>query len=734
MSHTKRRETSWRGPLDLNCFDRHPALTDREQTALDAFAGRPSRSRWQEEIAQTLPRLVAPVQEALTCVSTHPVTRIRVLRLLLTEMQQRRTCVWTWQEADWMQVFETARQAPYKVLQATVAVAYLLQGFAACHRVPFLQAVGLAQDVFGTGAFADALAGVSAALEAQQYSTFTASESYLPLVLAFALLVRRSPFLHDLDEALLKRLYREAVSHNHQSAVSRLSYALFTLGVLAQPLDTIHRKPSPRSSLAEGVNADWALWCQRWLATSTLTPEVRKANYRQLMQVGRWLHTAHPDIRSPAAWTRELAAEFVGQVAQRSTGEWAHARRKPNAPGKPLAPRTKNALLGAVRVFFRDCQRWEWIPVRFTPDRDLSTPAAILRLVGPDPRTLEAATWAKLLWAGLNFTAEDLPEGKSRTGAARVYPLAMIRAVALTWLFSGSRVNEICRLRLGCVRWQNQAGGAGDEVCLLEIPVNKTGSAFWRPVDPVVGQAIAAWEAVRPPAGLLPDPKTGERVALLFTCRDVPLGHGYLNETLIPLLCAKAGVPLADARGAVTSHRARATIASQLYAARDGMTLTELQAWLGHRTPESTRSYVAVTAAQQARAYRDADYLGRNLRRVDVLLDQEAVRSGAAAQGEPWRYFDLGHGYCQYDLFDTCAHRMACARCSFYLPKASSRAQLLEGKANLQRMASTIPLTEEERAAVEDGLVHFERLCSRLAPVPAPDGHLPEEGAHGNPV
>ena len=35
-------------------------------------------------------------------------------------------------------------------------------------------------------------------------------------------------------------------------------------------------------------------------------------------------------------------------------------------------------------------------------------------------------------------------------------------------------------------------------VCLLDIPVHKTGRAFTKPVDPLVGEAIAAWEAVRP--------------------------------------------------------------------------------------------------------------------------------------------------------------------------------------------------------------------------------------------
>ncbi|WP_406516141.1 hypothetical protein OH809_39070 [Streptomyces sp. NBC_00873] len=47
--------------------------------------------------------------------------------------------------------------------------------------------------------------------------------------------------------------------------------------------------------------------------------------------------------------------------------------------------------------------------------------------------------------------------------------------------------------------------------------------------------------------------------------------------------------------------------------------------------------------------------------------------------------------------------RMACARCDFYTPKGSSKAQLLEAKENLQRMFASIPLTEDEHAAVDDG-------------------------------
>jgi len=107
-----------------------------------------------------------------------------------------------------------------------------------------------------------------------------------------------------------------------------------------------------------------------------------------------------------------------------------------------------------------------------------------------------------------------------------------------------------------------------------------------------------------------------------------------------------------------------------------------------------------------------------------VLIDQDVVRQGLGAK-EPWKFFDLGHGYCTYDFFDQCPHRMACAHCSFYVPKQSARADMLEAKSNLLRLRQEIPLTEPELAAVDEGLAAYEKLLSGLVDVPAPDGETP---------
>ena len=98
-----------------------------------------------------------------------------------------------------------------------------------------------------------------------------------------------------------------------------------------------------------------------------------------------------------------------------------------------------------------------------------------------------------------------------------------------------------------------------------------------------------------------------------------------MNRTLNPRLCRKANVPTGDARGKLTSHRARATIASQLFNAKEPMSLFELQDWLGHRSPLSTQYYARLTPTKLARAYADAGYFGRNLRTMEVPVD--AVRS-----------------------------------------------------------------------------------------------------------
>jgi hypothetical protein len=110
--------------------------------------------------------------------------------------------------------------------------------------------------------------------------------------------------------------------------------------------------------------------------------------------------------------------------------------------------RSKEAYLGALRQFFRDVQEWGWIPRRFDPTRALATPRVVKALIGPAPRVIADDVWAKLLWAGLHLEPSDLaPSARAR----RCYPAKLVRALAVTWLFTGLRSDEIVRLRVGSI-------------------------------------------------------------------------------------------------------------------------------------------------------------------------------------------------------------------------------------------------------------------------------------------
>jgi len=65
----------------------------------------------------------------------------------------------------------------------------------------------------------------------------------------------------------------------------------------------------------------------------------------------------HPEVCSPEHWTRSLAAEYVAALDRTTVGQWGNTfALDPATVGKPIAARTKECRLTAVRVFFRDLQ------------------------------------------------------------------------------------------------------------------------------------------------------------------------------------------------------------------------------------------------------------------------------------------------------------------------------------------------------------------------------------------
>lgn len=711
-------------------WDMRPDFLPGECEALDVLTEHFSRGNknWPPSVLTQLSRLLLPLRDTLIKIHAARAPYNSSLHDITLEMQRTRKTYWAWSADEWSEVicrtegeFRQRFGASGNCRQYVMALAWLLCGFGRLEYCGIIHQYRLCLKVFGRQATDDAVRWLDKIMQAMGYVPLDGRNNGVRNAMCMAMLIQRESAPDKLKIEVLKHISTVGPAYLREASAT-LSRILASKGVFAEGFEhrvTQRRRP-PREYIAVAdVPAEWLSWCERWRATSVLRPSSVMSGWYVLLKCGRWLAECHPGCVSPPNWTRETAMAWVAAVCSMKVGEWA----KPGSMyrdrlGKMMMPAARSRILGQMQTFFRDLQEWGWIPVRFSPERIFTAPRSLKAQIGPDPRPVAEDIWCKLLYAGINLQEADLP----RSGAhPYFYPLEMVRALAVLWLFGGLRRDEILRMRCGCIRWQMSAEDNGQRVCLLDVPVSKTYAAFTKPVDPIIGEHIGRWEQIRNSHPLKEDPKTGESVHFLFLHRGKRINGRYINNSLIPLLCRKAGVPDNDARGRITSHRARATIASQLYNAREPMDIFELQKWLGHASPESTRHYVDITPTKLAGSLENAGYFERNRRMVSVLIDQEVIAMGQAQEGKPWRYYDLGHGLCSYDFFEQCPHRMACAKCSFYLPKTSSEAQYLESHKNLIQMMQEIPLTDDEQAAVESDAAAISGLINKLKGVATPD-------------
>lgn len=723
-------------------YDRTHLLTPSERYHMESLVSRfqSGQKGWHNGAALALARLTSPLYETLDYLgATTTEKRNRTVRntavcLIIRAMNRWETAYWGFSKQQWHQLIGDDYYAYIALHGCTanarhqiIALAYLLCDFDDLWSIGRLSWPSIAAKIFSPRALMASYQSVMAQLVACGY-TETGNAVAVKCAVAAVFLRARTCNLNKIRRQVLLDLHQNAKAKITRRGLVLLSEILYRAGIISLSVNRVDKSFSQEikhKTVVSNVSPEWADMAQRWFNTSTLQHSSRVSVLYAVLRAGRWFAQIHPGAATPKDWRRHTCIDYVGHVLRWSVGDFSTPKASvATRIGKPLSAKTRECLLKNLRTFFADVQEWEWLPRQFDPSRALATPASVRRLIGPDPRVVSDDIWAKLIWAGLNLTEDDWRKRTpiSSLASTLAYPFEMLKALSLVWLFGGLRNDEIRRLHLGCIRWEivGQLDQSECKVCLMDVPVNKTNTAFTKPVDAVLGHAVNEWEKVRPPQPGFIDPKTGAVVQLLFAHRGHCLGESFINHSLIPLLCKKAGVPQNDTRGKITSHRARATIASQLYNAKQPFTLFELQEWLGHRSPESTRHYAKITPTRLAKSFADAGYFARNLRSIAVLIDRDVVENGRVGF-EPWKYYDLGHGLCSYDFFDQCPHRMACARCDFYIPKSSTKSQLLEAKQNLLRMDQTISLTDEERAAIEDGVALYENLLDRLKAIPTPD-------------
>lgn len=721
--------------FDHTAYERRSYLTEAELMAMERKVSHP-RGKHSNTPYEYLEDLLHPVEEILKFMGcSHKYVHYGLRWHLVRDMYHRRRAYWGWSQQEWVETIESCHE---RCKAFMIVVAYLLG------ELEGLQALGqahryteLARRAFGRETVEASLSRVGEVVEGWGYNCSKSSWTQLSRVVCQTMVVARSPRLEDLTMEDLKPIL--SFDRDAPRAYAALfSRVLASMGIVHDPIlryqerrNPHYRGPSPEEAPetrcdeeGNSVPEEWLSWCRRWIKHSTLRN--RRGLYLRLLKAGRWLATHHPQVVSPKQWDAELAVEYVAAVDRMETGDFAPdlKKRNPGYSGKPLKPNSKASHLYAARTFFKDLQQWEWMPIHFNPDRYLQSPPSVVRLLGADPRTIDTGIWAKLVKAGLELRAEDFSSGHP-------YPIEMNRALAALWVCVGLRSDEIFRLRAECVRWQDANSGSsggrkeasGERVCFLDVPVNKTGSAFTKPVPAVVGERIAEWERLRPKDQR---PAVGETTGgmehFLFSYRNRRLPKGYLNNTLIPALCYRAGVPQHDARGRITSHRARATIASQLYNGPEPWTITEIQAFLGHTDPKSTQHYLKVDPTKLAEKYANSGYLEKNLATVEVLLDVEALANG---EGKDALYYDLGHGLCSNPYWAQCPYRMACVKCPMYVP--GEEAQYIKAREGIRRMLETVPMTDEEKRTADGDQQAINELLSKKQEVPIPAERSPQE-------
>ena len=741
---TVRKEAVGNWPFQPPSFDKSFTLTPLEKIALATWKAHDKTGRgsnaFKKETRQRLNRLIQPIEAVLLHQGVPKGGEFRVMScvsLLLHEMHRRQTSLWAWDDTAWIEtVGKTLRE--FKSLdhvtlgsavksaardrQLLLACAYLLCKIPIYQLVDGHQPLISAQCMFGRAAVEKAMQTLTA-----ESNRIGRTSWMVSVATCSALLANRCPDFEKLTLPVLEKLYEK------KSSGIRLKRSYITLSAILRNLEVLPNcLPTPwkgnrsgvTTGMADALPADWARLIQAWYENSEESDDVR--NYMKLVvaKAARWAAEKYPGASSPHQWTRGTARAYVGAVSRMKVGQWQHPKFKAmRKQGEPLRASYQARLLAGLRMFFRDCHEWKWFPIFFNPDRCLATPRSISARQGPNPRPINYAQWTKLCEAGLSLTEEDFPIANPalvKQGAPpRIcYPLDMNRAMALVWLHTGMRCNEIHRLRIGCIQPEQPEGiessSSTPAICFLTVPVGKNGFGYSKPVSEVVGNAVETWERSRPSVPKHRDDKTAEAVDFLFVWRGKRVSYNYLNNTIIPVLCRKAGIPLEDALGKITSHRARHTLATHLGNAPTPMSASDRQNWLGQLTRGSLGYYADENVRKLLDAYATANHISIDKRQLEQLKGPSTTGGDLVTAGESEPSVDLVHGYCTYEFFAKCSQKTPCTNCSFYKPKESLYSQVQEAKSKLLHLLHHLPLIKEARQAVEEAIAMHETMLVHL--------------------
>src|SRR5260221_6649862 len=400
----------WSWPLDLDRYDKDPHIYPPEYAELEKRFQNGRQGHIYPHTLAILHRFAEPILDVLSYISASPETYHQTLRAMLLEIYRRGKTFWAWSIEEWE---ESICQNDHlfclrygrlgkrtRARRYLPVLAYLLKVHPQVERlIERFEIIPLACDIFGKEAVTRALEPPLSILQGWGYSlkqtwSINAGIGYL-------LLRSGSRYLQRLSVEVLETVSRTCSLTCVQQSLYRISRALWALSIIKEPLPDARVVPAQWKGSTDDIAPEWLAWIERWRQHSSL--QSTEHVYYRLLKVGRWLKAHHPEVVSPADMTVEIASEFVAATSDMKVGEWTQTSHSSHPLGNPLRPAAKYALLGAMRCFFRDCQEWGWIPVRFNPSRVLRTPRSVLNLIGPAPRVISRDVCASLVWAAMNL-------------------------------------------------------------------------------------------------------------------------------------------------------------------------------------------------------------------------------------------------------------------------------------------------------------------------------------------
>src|SRR6266566_2426429 len=458
----------WQMPITPDDYDRSP-LSSEEHQAIEHMKNVSScvhgvfnpSSRESRAAKSVLTRLSQPFTDIFhlryqgrmeaRCTGVH--------LMMYREMARHGKMFWNWSPNEWTEtlcpqarVFATQHGLGASGRNVIMDAAYLLVGISDLRLVGhewFI--IEAANTYFGTELIAQQCKKVIDALSGKGYQESPENVHQLRQYLCMLFVLNRSPYLEDLSEACLASM--ASGGKTKRKTQGKITLGLQHLGILppASKQPIVATIPLDR----EGIDQEWYSWCLAWFHQAVdLTPTIRTQYMYHLFAVGRWLSTHFPDIRTPEQWTEELALHFRSDLCSWTQGQYGGREgqrrlRTKGTFGQPLQAAGLVPYLVAVKHFFSALIRQPHaignaparrIRLDFNPQEIFTAPDHIKKaLEVASPRDIDLQVWAKLTIAAATLAQSDLPPNTK-------YSLTFYRALALIWITSARRPNEICTL------------------------------------------------------------------------------------------------------------------------------------------------------------------------------------------------------------------------------------------------------------------------------------------------